>query len=669
MAPWRNPPVASVLRRPAGPGLSLLPCLAAGLALAALVLSVAHLIALLPAAEWAGALAGTRRDVPALVFADMAVPRIVVCWLVGASLGIAAVLFQRVLRTPLADSGTLGVAPGAYLALALCSVFAPDLLDHGQEAVALAGAGGAALLVLTLARRTGFSSTSIILTGLTVSLLCGSAGAALAILNHETLTGLFIWQSGAMVQSGWGNVLSLLPRLCLLAIFLFAIRRPLETLALGDEQAGALGVPVRLLRGVVLLIAVALAASCVSAVGVIGFVGLAAANLARLMGARTLRQGLIWAGLLGALLLWLTDQIVQQPAVFRGSLPTGSAAALLGAPLLLILVLHRRGAAGEPLPAAAHGGARVARPAAVLFALTVGLGLLVAMSLLWGKGVGGWQAASVDVIGLRLPRVLAAAGAGAMLGVAGVLMQRMTGHPMASPEVLGVGPGAALGVVLLFFASPSLPAGAMTGAALAGAAAAFGVVLLLSGGAAAPARILLGGMALATLFSACASVLLASGDPRASALLAWMSGSTYRVTFADAMLCLGAAAMVIACSSLTVRWLDILPLGAAGARGLGVASRWARVMLLLLTASATAVATLIVGPLSFVGLIAPHMVRSAGIARPLQQICASAITGAGLLAAADFIGRNLIFPWQVPAGLVSALIGGPIFLWLLARRR
>ncbi|GGF58239.1 Fe3+-hydroxamate ABC transporter permease FhuB [Azorhizobium oxalatiphilum] len=657
--------MASLPARTRRPVLPILPALAGALGLAALGLCAARLAVLLPVGLWSAALTGENRSVVALVFADMAVPRLIVCWLVGASLGVAAVLFQQVLRTSLADGATLGVSSGAALALAAAGVFAPSLLDHGQEAVALTGAGGAVLLVLALARRAGFSSVSLLLTGLTVSLLCGAAGAALAVLNHETLTGLFVWQSGALVQNGWANVRTLLPRLALGAGLAVLLVRPLEALALGDGAARALGVPVQWLRGAVVALAVALAASCVSAVGVIGFIGLAAANLARLTGARTLRQALGWSSLLGALLLWLTDEIVQQPFVFRGNLPTGSATALLGAPLLLLLVLRQR--AADLQPGTPPGTHRTAHAGALLLALGAGLACLVAVALVWGRAADGWQMADPEILLLRLPRVLAALGAGGMLAVAGVLMQRMTGHPMASPEVLGVSSGAALGVVLLFFAAPSFPAQAMTGAALAGAAATLAVILLLSRHAAS--RILLGGMALATLFSACASVLLASGDPRTAVLLAWMSGSTYRVTLADAAICLAAAVLVISGSLLALRWLGLLSLGEAGARGLGLATGRARVVLLLLTALATAVATLTIGPLSFVGLMAPHLVRSLGITRPLQQVAGSALAGAGLMVAADFIGRTLLFPWQLPAGMVSALIGGPLFLWLLGRRR
>ncbi|MEP9378342.1 Fe(3+)-hydroxamate ABC transporter permease FhuB [Aquabacter sp. CN5-332] len=645
----------------------MLAAVIAALLLAATMLSLSGMLAVLPASEWWRALISPGTDVAALVFSEMVVPRIVVCWLVGAGLGLAAVLLQHVLQNPLADTTTLGVSSGAYLALAACSVFAPGLLGYGQEWIALAGAAGAAAIIMAVSARMGFSPTSVILTGLAITLLCGSAGAALAILNHEILSGLFVWQSGSLVQNGWGNAAYLLPRMGLCIAVILLMRRSLSTLELGDAQARSLGAPVNLLRGGAMAIAVALGAFCVSAVGVIGFVGLAAANLARLMGARTLDQRLVWAPVVGALLLWTTDGLVQHVSLFRSQLPTGSATALLGAPLLLWLLARRR-VLGPVTVAPNDMVLRLPNPRGMIFPFVVVLCVFLLLALMWGRGVGGWQWASPDILALRAPRVAAAGAAGALLAVAGLLLQRMTANPMASPELLGISSGAALGVILLFFAAPAFTQGAMTASAVAGAAAALAAILAFNGRSAAPGRLLLAGMALATVFSAFAATLLTSGDPRAAVLLAWMSGSTYRVTGTDAIVGLASAALVLAAAPFTARWLDILPLGTAASQAVGMPITRARLILLLIIAFATAVATLIIGPLSFVGLIAPHMVRSLGVTRPLPQLFAGAIVGACLLVAADWFGRTLIFPWQIPAGIVSALIGGPIFLWLMGRR-
>lgn len=642
-------------------------------AIAASALSAHELSSILPARLWWHALVSPGSDVQMLIFAEAAVPRIVVCWLAGAALALAGVLLQAALCNPLADTTTLGTASGAYLALAACSVYAPALLGEGQEWVALAGAAGAGAVVVAIARGAGFAPVTVILVGLTLNLLCGALGAGLAILNHETLSTLFVWQSGSLVQNGWTNAIGLLPRVALAGAMAALIQRPLATLDLGDQHARAIGVPAGLVRFLAIILAIALGAFTVSTVGVVGFVGLAAGHLARRMGARTLRQRLLWAPVVGALLLWLTDQVVQ--VIFlHGELPTGSATALLGAPLLLWIMMRRREMARAPLHPLTPIGPRSSRPIVVVLVLVVVLCACCLLALAFGKGAEGWSlltpASAPGILPWRAPRVAAAAGAGVLLALAGTLMQRMTGNQMASPEMLGVSSGAALGVIALLLIMPGFHRPAMMLAAFAGAAATLGAIIAFNWRSHfAPERLLLAGVALATLFSGFAAVLLTSGDPRTTVLLAWMSGSTYRVTASDAAVAVILAAAMLGAACLGARWLEVLPLGDDTAGSLGVGRMKSRLVLLLIASIATASATLIVGPLSFVGLMAPHMARRLGMQRALPQLAGAASIGGGLLVAADWLGRNLLFPWQIPAGLVCALIGGPLFLLLMWQRR
>jgi iron complex transport system permease protein len=116
------------------------------------------------------------------------------------------------------------------------------------------------------------------------------------------------------------------------------------------------------------------------------------------------------------------------------------------------------------------------------------------------------------------------------------------------------------------------------------------------------------------------------------------------------------------------RWLAILPLSEPSARSLGVRVAAARLYFLVIIAAATAGATVLVGPLTFAGLLAPHLVRGLGLRRPGPDLAGSALSGATLMILADWVGRVVTFPWQVPAGLVAMMIGGPFFLWLLWRR-
>ena len=249
-------------------------------------------------------------------------------------------------------------------------------------------------------------------------------------------------------------------------------------------------------------------------------------------------------------------------------------------------------------------------------------------------------------------------------------MQRLTSNPMASPEVFGISSGASLGVIVLLFVV-RLPDEAMQlGAAAAGAVIALVAMLALGWRSAfSPDRMLLTGVAIGSAFSAIVALLMASGDPRMANLLSWMAGSTYRVTGQEAIVSAAIAAVMLAMLPLLTRWLEILPLGEAASRGLGVNLAGSRLALLLAISALTAAATVVVGPLSFVGLMAPHMARMLGMQRPLFQLFGAAVLGGLIMLLADWVGRNVLFPYQIPAGLLATFIGAPYFMWLMGRRK
>jgi iron complex transport system permease protein len=147
-----------------------------------------------------------------------------------------------------------------------------------------------------------------------------------------------------------------------------------------------------------------------------------------------------------------------------------------------------------------------------------------------------------------------------------------------------------------------------------------------------------------------------------------MGGSASGTTAVDAIR-VGASAIVLTAVSLsTARWLAILPLGAPQAKALGVNLGLARFLLLLLAALMTAVATPVIGPLTFVGLMAPHIVLAAGVRQVPAALLGAGVVGAGVMALADWLARTAAFPMQLPTGLVAALVGAPFLMVLLNRR-
>lgn len=623
---------------------------------------------LLPRELWWQALWSPDLDSPNQVLLHFSfAPRLLVSLMVGAALGLAGTLFQQILRNPLAEPVTLGVAAGANLALSVTTIWAPTLLIHGLEAVTLAGAGLATLALFSFAWGCQLSPLRFILAGMVISLYCNALNALLVLFNHDYLIDLLLWQAGSINQSGWDGVLYLAPRLAVAATLAVLLVRPLAALGLEDQSAASIGVSLRATRGLGLLIAVALSAFVTSVVGIIGFIGLAAPAIARMTGARTLRQRLLWAPLLGAVLLCLVDQCARELSRLVGEVPAGILTAVFSVPLLLWLLARQR--SGSIQPHRTSIGQPTAHPWRPILLVAGLLVVLLIPALLLAKGLHGWQWAELGELHWRLPRVFGALAAGAMLAMAGLLVQRLTGNPMASPEVLGASSGAALGVLILFLLVPQ-PQALMLPAASLGALLTLAALLWFAWRSAfSPERLLLTGVCLTTLMGALSTLLMASGDPRMTALMSWMTGSTYQVDATAATTAMTLTVLLGAAALLLARPLDLLGLGNGTAAALGLRLSVSHLAILLLAALLTAAATLMVGPLSFVGLIAPHIARHLGVRRALPQLLLSAGAGALIMLLADWLGRNLAYPWPVSAGLLAAFIGCPYFLWLMQRER
>ncbi|MDH0615980.1 MULTISPECIES: Fe(3+)-hydroxamate ABC transporter permease FhuB [unclassified Agrobacterium] len=597
-------------------------------------------------------------------------PRIAVALMTGAALGLVGAILQNILRNPLAEPATLGISAGSYLLLAIATLWFPQWMG-AREWVAFAGAGLSLLAILALSWRNGLSPVTVTLAGMIVSLYCGAASAVLVLFNHDFLVSIFLWGAGYLDQQDWSAVSFLAPRLAVLVVAVTLLLRPLTIMALEDASARSLGLSLAAYRLLTLVAAAALTAVVTASVGIISFVGLAAPALARACGARRMAAQLVCSAALGALLLTLTDQIVLFLPVTYRLFPTAAVTALLGAPLMFALI-RRLKMPAPPQPGAQATPARLARPVPALLALVAILCVAAFMALFVGKNTDGWflsGLADPGILDWRWPRALAAFSGGAMLALAGAILQRVTGNPMASPEVLGVSSGAMLGViaVLLTLAAPTRAA-----QIVAGAAGSLTVLLLMLTLSRKPGfsgdRLLLIGIALSSVSGFVMAVLMTSQDPRLGQLLAWLSGSTYAVEPGEAILAMMLLFCGLASTPFIRRWLELLPLGEDIARNAGVPLVASRNILYSLSAILTASATILVGPLSFAGLMGPHIARLAGFQRAGTQLPAAALIGGLILLVADWLGRSIIFPFQIPAGLLATVVGGPFFLVLMGKR-
>ncbi|AIU66707.1 Fe(3+)-hydroxamate ABC transporter permease FhuB [Vibrio coralliilyticus] len=602
-------------------------------------------------------------------------PRFFTTLIAGAALAAAGVLMQQVLRNPLASPSTLGVASGASFALMMATLYAPWLLTFSKSLIALLGGVGTMALVFALSWRRALSPTVVVVSGLVINLYFGAVSTVLLMMNQDKLAGLMIWGAGSLVQTGWSDIAYLAPRLGLAIGISFLFVKPLTLLELSEEGAKSLGVSLAKLRVICLGLAVLLTSWVVAKVGVIGFVGLAAPAIARATGVHRLVPKLIVSMLLGGLLLTLTDLLIQQlPGIAAMIVPTGAATAALGAPLLLWLLprLSMRSQTQTQTVMTRHSEQvkSLNRHAIALVALVIPVALFIFSTT--SIQSSGWQwllfSGEWNLLEWRWPRLVAAALAGVMLATAGTVIQRLSGNPMASPEVIGISSGTALGLIIAMFSGIGVSLVGLYLGGLVGAMASLSVIVLLNRKSGfQPERVLLTGVAITALLNAVQSFVLAGGDPRSYQVLAWLSGSTYFVTEVTLLPLAVATFVLVGFSFLTARWLDILPLGEASSRALGVKVGQARGLLLLLVALLTVSATLVVGPLSFIGLMAPHLARLFGFSQAREHLICSALVGMGLMLLADWLGRQMLYPQEIPAGLVASLIGGMYLMWGLRR--
>ena len=271
---------------------------------------------------------------------------------------------------------------------------------------------------------------------------------------------------------------------------------------------------------------------------------------------------------------------------------------------------------------------------------------------------------------LRLPRVLAAAAVGAGLALCGAVMQALTRNPLADPYLLGLSSGASLGAVTFLLAGASLlmPLGAFLGA---GAAMALTLLVTQLLGGATPTRAILAGISISALAAAATSFLIfwsATGDSYRE-ILSWLMGSLSGVIWPEALLVLAALALAGLPVLLSGRSLDAFAFGDTAAATLGVDVVRLRWWLLGGTALLTGILVSIGGAIGFVGLIVPHVARLVTGSRHRVLLPVAMLLGASFMAWTDTAARSLFEPRELPVGIITALLGAPIFLLVLLRYR
>ena len=597
-------------------------------------------------------------------------PRLSVAIVCGFALAVAGCVMQFVLRNPIASPTTLGVAAGAELGMVLGILLIPANLAIPTFIPAFIGGCLATGLVFALSSSRGFSPLHMVLSGMIVSLFLGSLNTMLLMLHEQQLTSIFVWGAGILNQNDWSSTQILIPLVTLPALLLLLLQRPLSALQFGDNVATSLGVNIKQIKLLCLSLAIFITAAVVSEVGLIGFVGIVAPAIARMLGARTLVKQILLSGLIGGLILLTVDLLIQPFSGVGGELlPTGAMTALIGAPFLLWLLQRTKLQADLKARSEHVEHYRHVDTAKLVTVMVVVLALVTLFALTVGKTPQGWELnISSAIFDLRAPRVLVALLAGVGLAFAGTLIQRNSNNPMASPEVLGISSGAALALVLGTVLGITVGREQQMLIGTLGALSVTALVWLMGRKHNfAPAQTLLTGIALSAGLDALLRIAMSSGHDNATTLLTWLSGSTYLVAGQDILILAVGVTLTGAIALSLNRWVELIGIGEVTANSLGMDSTVVRLVLLLLVAALTTLCTIVIGPLSFIGLLAPHMARSLHQYRAVPQMLTAAVLGAIIMVIADWIGRTLWFPWQFPAGLLASLIGGGYFLYLMRR--
>ncbi|MDV2686195.1 Fe(3+)-hydroxamate ABC transporter permease FhuB [Alkalihalophilus lindianensis] len=606
------------------------------------------------------------------VVVGLRLPRVVIGILAGGALAVAGVLLQTITKNPLASASTLGMNAGAHLFVIGSIVFFPGTLGSYPFLVAFLGAATAAILVMMLVGK-AMEPVRVALTGMVVALLFSSVTGSLQLIFENETNGLFLWGAGTLVQLDWSGVQFAIGLILLGVIVALLNARSLDVLTLGEDVATSLGQPVARVKGLAWVSAILLAATTVSVVGPIGFVGLIAPHLVRMMGIKGHRAILLHSFLWGAILLIVADILARwiQPGQ---EIPVGAMTALIGGPWLMYLA-YKTGRKHSRRQTKL-GGNVVAAPFSLLVAGSVALALGVfLLSVSYGAGsffsLQDWMDKaylSPFVWQFRVPRIITAFVVGMLLAMCGVLLQGVLRNPLADPTVLGITSGGGAGAMVFLVLFPAASIQFLPFAAMIGATLSIAIILLVTWRSNwEPILLALMGVAVSAVGAAIIQIMVVKAKMGVAPALAWLAGSTYAKSWSELQIVFLMACITIPLGWLLVRKLDLLAFGDDVSTGLGMNVGKTRIMAIGLGVAMGAASVSVVGTIGFIGLLAPHAVRRLVGVEHRRLIPLSLLLGGILLVAADLVGRFILAPKEIPAGLVVAVLGTPYILYLLRK--
>ncbi|MEL0628269.1 iron ABC transporter permease [Psychromonas aquatilis] len=587
---------------------------------------------------------------------ELLLPTLIMALLCGCLLAQSGAVVQTALGNSFASPSTIGISAGALLGAMVVNLVIDDPSIWQVWLSAFSFALVISMLILLLSQVIGGGKLQLILIGMAMSLAVGALSSAIMIYAEQRMDGLFLWGSGNIGQSD-SQLLNIIivPSLLLLILPLLC-HRQLDMLSLGDDTANVVGLSVRRWRALLLLIAVLQASLVTAMVGVLGFVGLMAPHIARMLGFNKTRQQLICASIFGALLVIASELFSRSLPISGFRLPTGVLTVLLGMPFFLYLLCRKKSAMGMAIQENGFG-------LAALIKLPKLWAIVIPASLLIWTATSYWpNAIEFQFTGWRMG-VAVMAGLG--LGMAGCALQALFRNPMASPDISGATSASVLCIILALQVWPDASRLDLFLWALIGAAIVVIVLFIAMYYQLRVSQLALLGIAISAWCGTIASMVLTFGSGAASVTVLWLTGTTYG---ADAQVGWLLMAVTLPCCLglfALARHLDLFTLGEDWGLHLGQPLMKLRLLIILLVVLLTAAAVAAVGAIAFVGLLSPHILRLMGQTRHWVLLLGSGLIGAWLLLLADGLGRTLMAPFEIASGILVSIIGGLYFICLI----
>ena len=539
-------------------------------------------------------------------FYHLLLPTLLMALLCGGLLAQSGTVVQTALGNAFASPSTIGISAGALLGAMVINLVFDDPSIWLVWLSAFSFSLVIALFILLLSQVIGGGKLQLILIGMAMSLAVGALSSAIMIYAEQRMDGLFLWGSGNIGQTDSQLVsLIFLPALLLLT-FPLLCHRQLDMLSLGDDTANVVGLSVRRWRAILLFLAVLQASLVTAMVGVLGFVGLMAPHLARMLGFNKSRQQLICASIVGALLVLIAELFSRSLPVSGFRLPTGVLTVLLGMPFFLYLLSRKKGAMSMVMQDSGFGlPALIKLPKFLALSIPAALVFITAM-IFWPNQIG---------FELTVWRLVVAILAGMGLGMAGCALQALFRNPMASPDISGASSASVLCIIGALQVWPDASRVDLFLFALVGAGIVVAILFIAMRFQFRVSQLALLGIAISAWCGTIASMVLTFGAGAASVTVLWLTGTTYG---ADAQIGWLLMAVTLPCCVVLlalVRHLDLFTLGEDWGVHLGQPLMKLRLLILFLVVLLTAAAVAAVGAIAFVGLLSPHILRLLGQTR------------------------------------------------------